>query len=181
MAASLIQGTAGWVLSYFVVVISVFIGGPEAPRKSLKVTRETPVKDVQQSQIGYRDTLIFYTFKKESTVLRLQIENKDQSFPMRATLFFFAENIDEDGIKKWINNQHSDGIFVDAPQPTGTHELPAANCKVSKHKYIDREMMGIGEYDNYKVTFEIKSYDDKNGLTLKGFTGETKVHVPIRP
>jgi len=110
----------------------------------------------------------------------LQIDNKDKSFPMKGALFFFSENIKEEGINKWINNQHSDGLFIDAPQPTGTRELPAETCKVTKHKYLDRGRMGLGNYDNYGVSYQVKDFDDKKGLKIKGFKGETKVHVAVK-
>jgi len=39
---------------------------------------------------------------------------------MTATVYIFDDSVTEDGLKKWLNNQHSDGLFVDVPEPTST-------------------------------------------------------------
>lgn len=50
--------------------------------KALEVKKSTQKQEVRESQIGYRDTLLFYTFPDQKSVLKLQIGNKDKSFPM---------------------------------------------------------------------------------------------------
>ena len=111
--------------------------------------------------------------------MRLEIDNWDKSFPMTGTLYVFAANTSEKEIKKWLNNQYSDGLFPEVPQPVSTLKFPDMICKVTSSKYIDRAKAGLGEYDNYTVNFEVKDHDFKD-FRLKGFTGETKVHIPAK-
>ena len=158
-------------------------GAEEAPAKAPKVlefNKLTQKLEVRYSQIGYRDTLLFYTFNEQKTVLKLQIDNRDKAFPMTATVYIFDDNVTEDGLKKWLNNQHSDGLFVDVPQPTSTQKIPAKFCKVTAHDLIDNTKQRFGEYANYAVTFEVKDYTDMKNVKLKGFTGKTKVHVKTK-
>ena len=56
-------------------------------------------------------------------------------------------------------------------------KIPAKFCQVSSHKLTGNSKQAFGEYDNYDVTFEVKDYSDMMSVKLKGFTGETKVHL----
>lgn len=146
----------------------------------LKVEKNTPKLEVRRSQIGYRSTLLFYTFKNRKAVLKLQFGNRDKTFPVTGTIYVFAKNVTENGIKKWLNNQHSDGLYPDVPRPERTLKIPAKLCKVTTHKLIDHTKLPFGEYDNYAVTFSVNDYADAKNLTLKGFKGATKVHVKTK-
>ncbi len=74
------------------------------PSHVLEVTKSTPKLEVRFSQIGYRSTLLFYTFKKQKAVLKLQFGNRDKTFPVSGTVYFFAADVTENGMKKWLNN-----------------------------------------------------------------------------
>ena len=168
------------LMALFMIVVGSIVGANEGQNKSakvLEVNKTTEKQEVRSSQIGYRDTLVFYTFKDQKAVLKLQIDNKDTKFPMTGTIFLFADTVNAEDLKKWLNNQHSDGLFADVPAPTATQKLPAETCKVASHKLDDHTKETFGEYDNYSVTFEVKDYSDKKGISLKGFSGTAKVHV----
>ncbi len=115
--------------------------------------------EVSSSMMGFRDTLKFYVFKEEKAVLRVQIDNKNTKFPVSAKLYVFADDTTAEGLAKWVNNQHSDGLFVDAAVPKATHEIPAASCKAKAHE-LDKVVEGggprSGKFSRYKVTIEIK-------------------------
>lgn len=147
---------------------------------SLEVTKSTQKLEVRESQIGYRDTLLFYTFPEQNAVLKLQIGNNDKSFTMAGTIYIFADSVKEDDLKKWLNNQHSDGLFPEVPEPISTHKIPEKACIVTSHRMIDRSKQEFGEYNNYSVTFDVKDYADKKSITLKGFSDTAKVHVKIK-
>jgi hypothetical protein len=158
-------------------------GAEEAPRKApkvLEINKLTQKLEVRHSQIGYRNTLLFFTFNEQKTVLKLQIGNRDKTFPMTATVYIFDDSVTKDGLKKWLNNQHSDGLFPDVPRPISTLKIPATVCKVTSHKLVDNTKQPFGEYANYAVTFEVKDYADMMNIKLKRFTGETKVHVKTK-
>lgn len=160
-----------------------FAGAGEegAPLKVLDTSSEQVEKlEVHDSMIGYRDTLIFYTFKDQKAVLRVGLDNTNKKFPVSATVYLFADAVTEAELKAWLNNQHSDGLFPDVPVPVATHRLPAEACVTKSDAFIDHAKHGPGEYDNYAVTFQINEVVEKGVFRLVGFTGETKVHVPTQ-
>jgi|LakMenEpi03Aug12_release.lakeMendotaPanAssembly.Ray.scaffolds.fasta_scaffold10748_3 hypothetical protein len=174
------SGLLAALFTFFIASLVCAEGKEDKSLKALEVTKSTPKAEVRNSQIGYRDTLLFYTFTDQKAVLMLQIDNKDTSFPMAGTIYIFAGSVKEDDLKKWINNQHSDGIYPDVPEPISTHKIPEKTCKVTSHKVIDRSKQRFGEYDNYSVTFDVKEYSDKKGVALKGFSDTAKVYVKTK-
>jgi hypothetical protein len=163
-------------------VLSLTCGAAkQAPLKKLDVNhKETKKLEVRHSQIGYRSTLIFYTFKGQRAVLRLQIGNKDKKFPVSTTLYFFDEKVTGAEMDKWLNNQHSDGLFPDIPNPVASQKIPAQVSSVVSHKLIDQSKEQFGTYDNHAVVVRVKDYSDEVNFTLKGFKVETKVHIKAK-
>ena len=96
--------------------------------------------EIRHSMLGYRDTVVFYTFKEQRAVMVLNIGNSDETFPITASVYLFDKTTTEKGLKKWINNQHSDALFGDAPEPLATRKLPAGFCTVTS-----REQTGTSE------------------------------------
>lgn len=180
MKRTVISGLLSALFTFFIASLVCAEGKEDKSSKALEVTKSTPKLEVRESQIGYRDTLLFYTFADQNAVLKLQIGNKDKSFPMAGTIYIFADSVKEDDLKKWLNNQHSDGLFPDVPEPIGTHKIPDKTCNVTAHKMIDRSKQEFGEYDNYSVTFDVKDYADKKSVALKGFSDTAKVHVKTK-
>ena len=169
------------ILLTFVAAASAWAEGPAAkPIRVLAVDKDTPKLEVRYSQIGFRDTLLFYTFAKQRAVLKLRFGNQDKTFPASATFYLFDDDVTEEGMKKWLNNQHSDGLYPDVPEPTSTHQAPAKVCQVTSHKFIDHSKQTFGEYDTYDVAFQVNDYADMMTVKLKGFAGETKVHVKTK-
>lgn len=180
MTRTIISGLLSALFIFFITSLAYAEGKEDKSLKALEVTKSAPKLEVRDSQIGYRDTLLFYTFTGQNAVLKLQIDNKDKSFPMAGTIYIFADSVKEDDLKKWLNNQHSDGLYPDVPEPISTHKIPQKICTVTSHKLIDRTKQSFGEYDNYSVTFDVKDYADKKKVTLKGFSDTTKVHVETK-
>ncbi len=54
--------------------------------KTLELTKLTPKLEVRQSQTGFRDTSVFYTFNEQQAVLKLQFDNRKNTIPMTAGL-----------------------------------------------------------------------------------------------
>ncbi len=133
--------------------------------------------EVSQSLGGFRNTLIFYTFQEQKAVLKVVIDNKSTKFPLAATLYTFADDVNEEGLKKWLNNQHSDGLFVDVPDPTATHKIPAGSCKTLSHKLIDQAKSPFGTFDNYSVVFKVSRVAKTGKFRVKDFTDKATVHL----
>lgn len=58
----------------------------EESAKVLAIDKATPKLEVSTSQIGFRDTLLFYTLHDQQAVVRLQIGNGGATFPITGTV-----------------------------------------------------------------------------------------------
>jgi len=162
------------------LMAAVFCSSPLLAEVALDAAAKDLKKiEVTSSMIGFRDTLRFYVFEEAKAVLRVQIDNKDLKFPVSAQLYLFADDITAEGIEKWINNQHSDGLFADAPEPKATHEIPAASCTATSHELVKAVEEPFGKFNNYSVTFGIKDVPVLGGFKLKDFTDQATVLVKI--
>lgn len=136
-------------------------------------------KQVTSSMIGARDTLLFYTFGEQKAVLRLRIDNKTARFPVKGTVYLFAPTTTAEGLAKWLNNQHSDGLFPEVPEPTLTTKLPDGTCKVTELKLAEgKEKKPNGIFSKYEVKVAVKSHAVKGQFTLKAFEDLANVLVP---
>jgi hypothetical protein len=135
--------------------------------------------EIRHSMIGFRNTLLFYTFKDQQAVLVLSIGNKDDTFPVTGKIHLFDEAATGESLKKWINNQHSDGLFADAPTPVFTEDLPKGVCKVTSQKQTGMSKSPTGPimFKNYEVKFSVKPHTIGKKCKLSEFTGTAQVHV----
>ncbi|MCR9116243.1 MAG: hypothetical protein NXI22_04740 [bacterium] len=132
---------------------------------------------VSYSQIGPRNTLVFYTFPKQQAVLRVMIDNKSKDFPISAKVHLFADDVTEDGLKKWLNNQHSDGIYPEVPEPVATHNLPTKASAIKSSKLVKESNPSFGAFADYLVEFRIASSMQIEGVEVKEFVDTAEVHL----
>ena len=155
---------------------------PEAPGPKKLDAKAKNVKRLEVS-VGFggpRNTLIFYTFEDQNAVLKVTIDNKSKKFPVSATLYTFADDVTPEGLKKWLNNQHSDGLFPDVPNPDSTKKLPADVCQSLSHKFIDKTKARLGEFENYTVSFKLSGAKPIGKFHIKDFTDKAKVHLKVQ-
>jgi hypothetical protein len=76
-----------------------------------------------------------------------------------------------------VNNQHSDALFADAPEPVASDKIPSTQIKIESHQRTGRSVQGNGEFGDYKVQFRVADFATKTGPKLKGFTAADLVHV----
>ena len=129
--------------------------------------------------LGFRDTLLFYTFADQRAILTLSIGNKDETFPVKGKIHLFDAATTTEGLKKWVNNQHSDALFPDVPTPLFVGELPGPSCRVSSHKLTgtSKNPTTKAVFKNYEVTLSIKAYGRDKTFRLSPFTDTARVHV----
>lgn len=145
-----------------------------------KVTK----KEIRYNQIGPRDTIIFYTFENDTAVLKLNITEQGGKFVLRGKMQLFAEGTNAEQMGKWINNQHSCGLFPEVPEPKASVALPADSCIVLESKIKDGKKIGnerIGDtFEDYALKFKLADIEGK-GFKLKGFTADTSAFVKVGP
>ena len=143
--------------------------------------QSTTKNQITSSQIGYRDTLLFYTFADQKAVLVVNIGNQNDTFPMTARLQVFAKDTDAEGLAKWINNQHSCGLFPEVPEPTATHPIAATAFSIVSKKMaevINAENVPIpGTFKRYDVEFKIENVPAFGEIKIKDFTDTATVYV----
>lgn len=163
-----------------VFALSAVVQADESPKDSnvLDPTGEDVKKLVVTSgQLGYRNTLVFYTFADQHAVLRVVIDNKSTDFPLGATLFQFDKKATADGLAKWLNNQHSDGLYPEVPEPIATAKVPAKHGKVKSFKLDKKETQPFGTYDKYTVEFALNDVPRLGGMKIKDFKDEATVYI----
>jgi len=155
-----------------------FSAQADADERKLDFTNATRI-EIRHSMVGMRNTLLFYTFADQKTVLRLLIDNQDTTFPVNGQILVFADATTDEGISNWINNQHSCGLHPDVPEPILTEPLPAGQCRVTAHKALDKEKSPSSEdmFMNYEVNLAMKAYELEGKVTLSAFTDKAKVYV----
>lgn len=140
-------------------------------------------KAVRYSMMGPRDTLLFYTFPNQQAILVVNVDNKSTKFPVSAVVHVFPKETKAEDLAKWINNQHSDGLYPEIPTPTGSYPLPEESCsKVSSKKMTQVETRGPkgkAVFDNHVVEYKIADFAKEGVVSLKGFTSTTQVLVKV--
>jgi len=139
--------------------------------KSVKKT------EVRHSMMGPRDTVIFYAFEKQHAVLVVNLKHQVNQFVVTAKVHVFADDVTGKALGKWVNNQHSDGLFADAPSPTASYSIPEKSCEVVGSKLVERIKAHQGEYDDYSVQFKIGEVAEKDVFVLKAVAETSKVFV----
>jgi hypothetical protein len=166
------------------ILLSLFLGTALMLNAETTIdakARSTIKNQITSSQIGYRDTLLFYTFADQKAVLVVNIGNQNDAFPMTARLQVFAKETDAEGLAKWINNQHSCGLFPEVPEPTATHPIAAAALALVSKKMaeviITENSPVPGTFNRYDVEFKIENVPAFGDIKIKDFTDTATVFL----
>jgi len=162
------------------VLMLTLVSGPLYAERMLEGKKAEKL-EVRHSMLGFRNTLLFYKFKNQRAILVLSIGNNDETFPVTGKIHLFDDTTTEEDLEKWINNQHSDGLFAEVPEPVFTGELPKGSCKVTSHTQTDtsksRSPTGSATFKNYEVKLAIKEHAVQQKFKLSAFTDTAQVHV----
>jgi len=159
------------------VCLPVFAGPPAAERK-LAVADAKKIQ-IRHSMMGVRDTLLFYDFADQRAVLVLRIDNRNDTFPVSGTVYLFDPETTAENLERWINNQHSDGLFPDVPTPAVTSKLPAGICSVTSRKVLGDTKEGPDDtvFRDYQVTVSVKEHRVAGRFRLEAFTDDANVYL----
>lgn len=137
--------------------------------------------EANQSQIGFTSTRIFYIAANQSAIVVIQIDNTSEKFPVTGKAYQFAKGVSADDLGKWVNNQHSDGLFPEVPEPQAVHQLPADSIKTTSSKKLGQEKGGFrGEtYDKYTVEFQASAVELAKKLKIETFKDTGTVYIPV--
>ncbi|MEZ6142671.1 MAG: hypothetical protein R3B84_19085 [Zavarzinella sp.] len=154
---------------------------PEKKQDGIDVkSKEVKRFVANQSQIGYVSTRVFYTIVDQNLVVVIHLDNSKKDFPIKGKVYHFAKEVNAEGLAKWLNNQHSDGLYADAPEASATEDLPADCGKVLASKSSGKKDGGIGVYEQFDVKFKITGCKLKSGTKLLDFEDSASVYVPVK-
>jgi len=141
--------------------------------------KDAQKEQVRHSMMGMRDTLLFYTFAEKSAVLVLNIGNKDAAMSVTGTVHLFAAGTTVEDLGKWINNQHSDGLFPDVPKPSLSSKLPDGTCTVTARELTGHEKQpdGKNSFGDWKIKLSVKEQRVEGKFHLPAFEDEANVFV----
>jgi hypothetical protein len=147
---------------------------------------ELAIKDAKKEQIrhsmaGPRNTLLFYTFAIQKAVLVLLIDNKSLNLTTSGTLHIFDPAATEDSISKWVDNQHSCGLFADAATPALSLKLPDGTFAVTERKFLNsiKQPPNAEVFSDYQVKITAKEHRVEDKYRLPAFTDEANVFVKV--
>lgn len=171
-------------MKYILTIVSCALICATASARDLDVA-DARKQEIRHGQIGPRDTLIFYTFGDQDAVLQLNIKHQAGKFTLSGKMHLFKDGTGAEAIGKWINNQHSCGLFPDVPKPESTVDLPAGACTVTESKLnAAAEAPGSPvtgqKFQDYALKIQLSDLKQE-GFRLKGFTLDTGAFVKEGP
>lgn len=155
------------------------VSGDDNPDKRVLNPKAKSVKKIESNSTfgGYSKTSIFYLFGKKNAILKVVIDNTSKDFPATATVYSFSDSVTEDGLKKWVNNQTSDALFADAPEPKSKKSVGDGVCKIKKRKLVAKTSDRTGEYEKYQVEFKFAKMGLVAGYEIKSFSEMATVYL----
>jgi len=158
--------------------LNAFADEPAAAERELAV-KGAKKEQVRHSMMGIRDTLVFYTFAEQQAVLVLKIDNSNAGLPVSGTVYLFDPKTTEDGLAKWINNQHSDGLFPEVPEPTLVSKLPAGTFSITERELVGKEKQPNGHdvFSDLKLRISAKEHREEGKFRMPPFVDDANVYV----
>lgn len=133
------------------------------------------------SRNRYGPTLKLYNIQGQKAVIKIRINNESDDFDTSVVVYVFDSSLEGEKIKKWLNNQYSDGLFSDAPIPIGTYRLSADQYLINSYSLINHTVESYGdEYDNYDIELYVDNVFEDGVYYLKSFISEVIVHVQTK-
>lgn len=141
--------------------------------KGKKVQRQ----EVSSSLIGFTSTTVFYTLDDDRVVVVIHIDNTKKGFPVSGKVCQFARDVTPEVMSKWVNNQHSDALYPDVPEPRTTVKLPAGACQSLESKLLGKEAVNNTTYNQYSVEIKISGVKVNEQFRLHEHKDTVKVYV----
>ena len=143
-------------------------------------SQNVSVADINQyfSMLLHGNTLNIFHFEEQNAVLLVNLPNESADLTLTATVHIFDEAETTETIGQWINNQYSDALFPEVPEPIESIVLGDSGHTFIATTLVGQESRQFGdEYDIYEVEYRINETQEEGQFTLNVFTYETVVYV----
>jgi len=150
------------------------------PARVVQITADTAGREVNRyySPQAHGPTRKFHVFPEQRVVVVVNVNPASaDAIDTTVVVHLFAAGTDADALEKWVNNQHSDALFADAPQPQRSITVARERLHTKVAGPLEREVGDGGdEYDRYRVDFTIDGFTDGD-LTVKPSQGSAAAFV----
>jgi len=163
------------LLATFGMIASADTSSKETTPLDLK-GKNVQRQEVSSSLIGLTSTTVFYTLDDHRVVVVIHIDNT-KGFPVSGKVCEFAKDVTPEGMAKWLNNQHSDGLFPDVPEPKTTVKLPAEACQSLKSKLLGKKTVNDTTYNQYSVEIKLSEVKVNEQFRLQEHKDTVNVYV----
>ncbi len=128
------------------------------------------------SPYSFGPLMRLYNYEADNVILKVRISNDALNLPIKATLYQFDPLEDDKAIAKWINNQHSDGLYPIVAQPIQQQDVSNEIKITSVGK--GQEVIGQrGEiYSKHEITYLVEELKI-GSFMINSFADTVYVHV----
>lgn len=150
------------------------------PRQLEFSESSTEVKSIVQCfcDSRYRSTLQIIHFINQNAVLTIEFDNLSLDFNSAAVLHLFDQTATQSDLSRWINNQHSDGLYLNTAIPTHSIELGSSLVTVTSSAFVE-SLSGFSgdEYDKYQIDYSVANQSATGLYFLNGFSSNADVYL----
>lgn len=133
------------------------------------------------SLLRYGATQKIYNIRNQNVVVIIRIDNQSTDFDTSIFVYLFRDDVEEGEIGNWINNQYSDALYPDVPEPASMYKLIEQSYAIASFKFLNHTVEEFGdEYDNYAVQIRVDDVIEEGVYKLKGFLADATVHVQTK-
>ena len=111
----------------------------------------------------------------------IEFDNTTTAFDTSAVLHLFDVSASEQDVSRWINNQHSDGLFVNPAQPLQSYPIDSQYITITSSAYVE-SLSGFNgdEYEQHHIEFTVANLLEINAFHLNGFSDQADVYLQTR-
>lgn len=160
-----------------------------AGERELVVSEKTTKTTVTECfcSTRFRSTLQFYHFEENNAVLLVEFDNQTRDYNRTVSLILFEVTATVESITKWINNQHSDGLYFDSAVPLVTYDLPSDSVSITSAAFVERLVGGLEdensleiEHEKIRIHFSVSNLSEPGSYLLNGFADQSVVYFQIQ-
>lgn len=168
-----------WLFSPVCLIAAVLSGAviARASERSVVIDAETAAVEVNRyySMHAHGPTMKFYKLSDVQIVVVVTAVGTKPD--VSAMVYVFPESATAEGIDKWINNRHSDGLYPETAEPDRTIPVAAELFRATVTKPLGHEVGPNGdEYDRVRVDFTIDAFTDGD-VTVKESRGSLEAFI----
>jgi len=146
----------------------------------LVVSQRTSTKTTAHSVPLYyplSQHLVVLPFRGKNAVLVIEFDNQTPDFDSTSKLVLFKSSASYESIRRWINNQHSDGVYDEYARPKVTYELKPDAVSINSSAFIETLSGVLGDvYKKTSIDFTGANASKPGSYFLNGFADQSVVY-----